>query len=197
MKVIATLFFCFFCIIAISAQPKVSVVDKPDNAGLNSFYLTNQSPLKRQHLVKLPVGAIKPGGWLLKSIELQRDGLAGELPQISAWLTKKNNAWLNKNGQGDWGWEEMPYWLKGYANMGYVLNDKKMIDESMIWINGTLNSQRDNGDFGPYVIRKTTGKRDLWAQMLMLFVLQSYFEYSHDSRVVTHKIGRASCRERV
>ena len=186
MKVIATLFFCFFCIIAISAQPKVSVVDKPDNAGLNSFYLTNQSPLKRQHLVKLPVGAIKPGGWLLKSIELQRDGLAGELPQISAWLTKKNNAWLNKNGQGDWGWEEMPYWLKGYANMGYVLNDKKLIGESMIWINGTLNSQRDNGDFGPYVIRKTTGKRDLWAQMLMLFVLQSYFEYSHDSRVVTH-----------
>ena len=186
MKVIATLFFCFFCIIAISAQPKVSVVDKPDNAGLNSFYLTNQSPLKRQHLVKLPVGAIKPGGWLLKSIELQRDGLAGELPQISAWLTKKNNAWLNKNGQGDWGWEEMPYWLKGYANMGYVLNDKKLIGESMIWINGTLNSQRDNGDFGPYVIRKTTGKRDLWAQMLMLFVLQSYFEYSHDARVVTH-----------
>ena len=186
MKVIATLFFCFFCIIAISAQPKVSVVDKPDNAGLNSFYLTNQSPLKRQHLVKLPVGAIKPGGWLLKSIELQRDGLAGELPQISAWLTKKNNAWLNKNGQGDWGWEEMPYWLKGYANMGYVLNDKKLIGESMIWINGTLNSQRDNGDFGPYVIRKTTGKRDLWAQMLMLFVLQSYYEYSHDSRVVTH-----------
>ncbi len=167
-------------------QWNVTVVVKPVNDKLNSFYQTNQAPLKPQRLVKLPVGAIKPGGWLLKSLELQRDGLAGQLGDISAWLTRKNNAWLNKDGTGDWGWEEMPYWLKGFANMGYVLNDKKMIDEAMVWINGTLNSQRDNGDFGPYVIRNTTGKRDLWAQMLMLFVLQSYYEYSHDQRVVTH-----------
>ncbi len=165
---------------------KVSAVDKPDNTRINSFYQTNQSPLKPQHLVKIPVGAIKPGGWLMKSLELQRDGLTGQLGNISAWLTKRNNAWLNKDGTGDWGWEEMPYWLKGYANLGYLLNDKKIIDESMVWINGTLNSQRDNGDFGPYVIRKTTGKRDLWAQMLMLFALQSYYEYSHDQRVITH-----------
>ena len=159
---------------------------KTPEAGINKFYNSNQVPLLPQHLVKLPAGAIKPGGWLLKNLELQREGLTGHLSEISAWLTKKNNAWLNKDGTGDWGWEEMPYWLKGYANMGYVLNDKKIIDEAMVWINGTLNSQRDNGDFGPYVIRKTTGKRDLWAQMLMLFVLQSYHEYSNDPRVITH-----------
>lgn len=187
MKISLTLLYLLFSV-TVLAQSKwdVTVVDKPANSVLNSFYQSNQSPLKPQHLVKLPVGAIKPGGWLLKSLELQRDGLTGQLGEISAWLTKKNNAWLNKDGTGDWGWEEMPYWLKGYANIGYVLNDKKMIDESMVWINGTLNSQRDNGDFGPYVNRKTTGKRDLWAQMLMLFVLQSYYEYSHDARVITH-----------
>ena len=187
MKISLTLVYLLFSV-TVFAQSKwdVTVVDKTANSVLNSFYQSNQSPLKPQHLVKLPVGAIKPGGWLLKSLELQRDGLAGQLGDISAWLTKKNNAWLNKDGTGDWGWEEMPYWLKGYANIGYVLNDKKMIDESMVWINGTLNSQRDNGDFGPYVNRKTTGKRDLWAQMLMLFVLQSYYEYSHDARVITH-----------
>ena len=186
MKGIATIFLCCCVFVSIQAQPDVSVVDKPGNAALNSFYHSNQSPLKPQFLVKLPVGAIRPGGWLLKNIELQRDGLAGKLPEISAWLAKKNNAWLNKDGQGDWGWEEMPYWLKGYANIGYMLQDKKMIDESMVWIDGTLKSQRDNGDFGPYVIRKSTGKRDLWAQMLMLFVLQSYYEYSHDASVITH-----------
>lgn len=172
----------------VHAQPKwtATAVDKPANDQLNRHYQTNQAPLLPQHMVKLPVGAVKPGGWLLKSLELQRDGLTGQLGEISVWLTKKNNAWLNKDGTGDWGWEEMPYWLKGYANIGYVLNDKKMIDEAMVWINGTLNSQRDNGDFGPYVIRKVTGKRDLWAQMLMLFVLQSYYEYSNDPRVIKH-----------
>lgn len=172
--------------LAASAQPAITDVQVPSNKSLNAYYHTNQVPLLPQHLVKLPVGSVRPGGWLLKSLQLQRDGLAGQLGEISAWLTKKNNAWLNKDGTGDWGWEEMPYWLKGYANMGYVLQDKKVIDEAMVWINGTLNSQRDNGDFGPYVIRKTTGKRDLWAQMLMLFVLQSYYEYSHDTRVINH-----------
>jgi hypothetical protein len=168
------------------SQSNSTVVKVPMNEKLNSFYTTNQAPLLPQRFVKLPVGAVRPRGWLLKSLELERDGLAGNLGEISIWLTKKNNAWLNKDGKGDWGWEELPYWLKGYANMGYVLQDKKMIDESMVWINGTLSSQRDNGDFGPFVFSKTTGKRDLWAQMLMLFVLQSYYEYSSDARVITH-----------
>jgi hypothetical protein len=76
----------------------------------------------------------------------------------------------------------VPYWLRGYARIGYILNDPKMIAEAKIWIEGTLSSQRDNGDFGP--IHMQRGKRDLWAQMLMLQVLQSYYEYSHDARVI-------------
>ncbi len=183
-----SIFFLVLVSFTLSAQPKwkATVVEKPANDQRNSYYQTNQAPLKPQHLVKLPVGAIQPKGWLLKSMELQRDGLTGQLGEISIWLTKKNNAWLNKDGTGDWGWEELPYWLKGYANIGYVLNDKKMKEEAMIWIDGTLNSQRDNGDFGPFVIRKSGGKRDLWAQMLMLFVLQSYYEHSNDARVIKH-----------
>ncbi|MBS1544922.1 MAG: glycoside hydrolase family 127 protein [Bacteroidetes bacterium] len=187
MKYILTIILGFIILISYGqGNPTATVMLSPRNDRLNNYYLTNQAPLQAQHLVKLPVGAVKPGGWLLKNIELQREGLAGHLGEISAWLTKKNNAWLSKDGKGEWGWEEMPYWLKGYANIGYMLNDQKVIDEAMVWINGTLNSQRDNGDFGPFVIRKTTGKRDLWAQMLMLFVLQSYYEYSHDQRVITH-----------
>jgi len=185
-RLIILIVFALFMKSALAQTWSTTVVQKPSNESINKFYHTNQAPLVPQHLVKLPVGAVRPGGWLLKSLELQREGLTGKLGEISAWLTKKNNAWLNKDGKGDWGWEEMPYWLKGYGNIGYVLNDKKMIDETMIWVNGTLNSQRDNGDFGPYVIRKSNGKRDLWAQMLMLFVLQSYYEYHQDPRVVTH-----------
>lgn len=48
---------------------------------------------------------------------------------------------------------------------------------------GTLNSQRANGDFGP-IHNHSRGFRDLWAQMLMLQVLQSWFEYSGDARVL-------------
>src|SRR5262249_52864085 len=60
--------------------------------------------------------------------------------------------------------------------------DKRMLDEAKVWIEGTLKSQREGGDFGPVQMR--SGRRDLWAQMLMLQVLQSYYEYSNDPRVM-------------
>ena len=84
MKTSASIACCLCLLYVAKAQPDVSVIAKPSHTKLNSFYFTNQSPLKPQQLVKLPVGAIRPGGWLLKNIELQRDGLAGQLPEISA-----------------------------------------------------------------------------------------------------------------
>jgi hypothetical protein len=163
------------------AQPKAQFV-KPTNSGINKYYISNQAPLQPQYFSKLPVGSVKPGGWLLKNLQLQRAGLTGNLGQISIWLSKKDNAWLAKDGKGKFGWEELPYWLKGYADIGYTLNDQHIINESKFWINAVLNNQRPDGDFGPVVLKK--GKRDLWTNMPMLWCLQSYYEYSNDKRVL-------------
>jgi hypothetical protein len=165
-----------------TAETIVSNIDRPDTTEANSHYTGNRKPLQAQHLIKLPVGSIRPGGWLLRYLELQRDGLTGKLGEISAWLAKENNAWLNKDGMGEYGWEEVPYWLKGYANMGYVLNDKKIIEESKVWLNAALESQQEDGYFGPKILKN--GKPDLWGNMIMLWCLQSYYEYSSDERVL-------------
>lgn len=162
---------------------RVTEVDKPSNTTINAYYTSNKRPLQQQFFIKLPVTAFTPGGWLKKQLELQRDGLTGHLGEISIWLSKKDNAWLNKEGKGAYGWEELPYWLKGYANIGYVLKDQHMINEARFWIEAVLNNQRDNGDFGPNV-EKGEGKRDLWTNMPMLWCLQSYYEYSGDKRVL-------------
>lgn len=161
----------------------VAVVDRPATTSRNAHYVSNQAPLQPEYFIKLPIGSIKPKGWLLETLNRQANGLAGHLGEISIWLTKKNNAWLNKEGKGDYGWEELPYWLKGYGDMAYVLNRPDMLAETKIWLDGTINSQRDNGDFGPIVTKK--GKRDLWAQMLMLFCLQSSYEHKADPRILT------------
>ena len=166
-----------------SFSQKAEIVDKVSNSSSNKFYLTNKPPLQNQYFVKLPVASIKPGGWVRKALELQREGLTGNLGEISIWLSKKDNAWLNKEGKGKYGWEELPYWLKGYADIGYVLNDAKMIKEAKFWIDAVLNNQRDNGDFGP-AVEKGAGKRDLWTNMPMLWCLQSYYDYSKDPRVI-------------
>jgi len=148
----------------------------------NKWYTGNRAPLLKEPFSKLPVTAFRPGGWLRKQLELQRDGLTGHLGEISVWLTKKDNAWLTKDGKGRYGWEELPYWLKGYANIGYMLRDSAMVKESMFWINTVLRNQRADGDFGPAVLRN--GNRDLWTNMPMLWCLQSYYEFTHDARVL-------------
>ena len=163
--------------------PPTAIVARLPLTAANSYYSPNRAPLQSTPLVKLPTTAFTPGGWLRKSLELQRDGLTGHLGEISVWLTKKNNAWLNKDGKGDYGWEEVPYWLRGYSRVAYALRDEKMLAETKVWIEGTLASQRPDGDFGP-IREHQPGKRDLWAQMLMLQVLQTHYEVTNDARVL-------------
>ena len=172
---------------AVACQPEsenaeVSFVEKIDSQSTNQYYVSNRAPLVPSALIKLPVGAVKPKGFLKEYLLRQKEGLTGNLGQISAWLQKQDNAWLSPDGEGEWGWEEVPYWLKGYANIGYILEDQKMIDEAMVWIEGTLNSQREDGNFGP---KHFDGEnQDFWANMIMLYCLQSYYEHSEDPRVL-------------
>lgn len=165
-----------------SQKINATIVKHPSNSSKNANYISNNGALNPSYFIKLPVGTITAGGWLKHFLELQREGLTGNLGGISIWLSKEDNAWLNKEGKGKYGWEELPYWLKGYANIGYMLKDQTMIKESEFWIDAVLNNQRDNGDFGPMNIRD--GKRDLWGNMPMLWCLESYFEYTHDKRVL-------------
>ena len=68
-------------------------------------------------------GASDPQGWLKKMLEIERDGMVGRLAEISPWLDRNTSAWANSAGTGSRGWEELPYWLKGYGDLGYVLGD--------------------------------------------------------------------------
>ncbi|MDR0738380.1 MAG: hypothetical protein LBF39_04825, partial [Prevotellaceae bacterium] len=106
--------FCAIILAGCTPAAKYDVVDRPCTKSVNANYVSNRQPLLPSQFIKLPVGSIRPGGWLRKYLELQRDGLTGHLGEISAWLEKKDNAWLDREGKGDHGWEEVPYWLKGY-----------------------------------------------------------------------------------
>lgn len=173
---------CASFLVGSAATPKVTVISRPAIDSKNLYYTSNRQPLLPSSFIKLPVGSIQPEGWVKRYLELQRDGLTGQLGEISAWLNKENNAWLDKSGKGEYGWEEVPYWLKGYGNLAYILNDPKMIEETKTWINAALSSQREDGYFGPWVEKE--GRPDIWGNMIMLWCLQSYYEYSNDQRVI-------------
>ncbi|MBD3413529.1 MAG: hypothetical protein GF421_03740 [Candidatus Aminicenantes bacterium] len=181
-----------FVLIACQKTQHIFVVKNPPVDEKNDHYISNREPLIRTPFVKLPVGVIRPKGWLLKQLQLQADGFHGHLNEISKFLEKEGNAWLDPEGKGDHGWEEEPYWLKGFSNCGYLLGNERMIQESRIWIEGALNSQQPDGWFGPGfrsggAATKLKGRTDLWPNMIMLFCLQDYYEYtgSTDQRVIS------------
>lgn len=176
--------FLFFlsaaCLLSCSHDISVVFSDRIDANGTNCNYVSMADPLVQQSLLKLPTGTIRPEGWIRTMLELQRDGLNGHLMEISAWLQRDGNAWLGEGGK--WGWEEVPYWLKGYAECAYSLGDEKMLAESQFWMEAILASQKPDGSFGPSALQD--GVKDLWPNMIVLWILQNYYEYSHDSRVL-------------
>lgn len=165
---------------SLTAQNSVSVVDRP-LAGTNSNYVNFRAPLMQAPLLKLPVGKVQPKGWLRKYLELQKDGLNGRLGTISAWLDKNNNQWLDDHG--DHGWEEVPYWLRGYCSLAYILDDEAMKNEAQVWFDAVFANLKKDGFLGP---RNYEGDcPELWAQMIMLWAMQTYYEKSGDERVLS------------
>jgi hypothetical protein len=177
------------CLLAISscAKKESSVQSSPKQPTTRAVspYVSNRAPLLPSAFVKLPIGSIEPKGWLRHQLELERDGMVGHLPELSQWCKYEGNAWVEPEGKGHSGWEELPYWLKGYGDLGYVLNDEKIIANTRKWIEAVFKTQREDGYFGPRSsLTSLQGKPDMWPNMLMLNVMQSYYEFSGDKRVL-------------
>ncbi|MBI4323965.1 MAG: glycoside hydrolase family 127 protein [Chloroflexi bacterium] len=163
----------------------IQVLPVAPNHDRNDHYLGNRAPLQPSPFIKLPIGSITPKGWLRRQLELEANGMTGRLPEISKWCKFEGNAWASPVGQGHSGWEELPYWLKGYGDLGYVLKDERIIREARKWIDAVLASQEESGWFGPRSLQSSLeGKPDLWPHMIMCNVLQSFYEYTGDERVL-------------
>jgi hypothetical protein len=160
------------------------VVARPDTTKSNRYYIGNRAPLARSPFIKLPIGAIVPKGWLRKQLELEADGMAGRLPEVSQWVQYENNGWVSP--KANTGWEELPYWIKGFGDLGYVLDNERIKKEAQRWIDGIIATQQSDGYFGPEGLRTALGGvPDIWPHMPVLNAMQSYYEYTGDKRVLT------------
>lgn len=181
MKALRTLSIFAFTLISltVSAQAEMSIVDRPAMTETGGY----RAPLHGGYLKKLPVGQVQPNGWLREMLNRQRTGLNGQLGTVSAWLDKRNNQWLSD--QGDHGWEEVPYWLRGYSSLAYIMGDEEMKSEAKVWFEAVLTHLKANGELGPSGTDGNPNTPDLWAKMPMLWALQTYYEATGDERVLT------------
>ena len=122
----------------------VTSVTVPPSGSRNSWYASNREPLLVQPLVKLPLGAVRPHGWLKHQLELMATGMTGRLAQLSEYLAP-TNGWFGGAGEG---WEEQPYWLRGFYPLALLTGCDSLLAESRRWIEAVLASQDADGYFG-------------------------------------------------
>jgi uncharacterized protein len=142
------------------------------SAGTN--VIKNRVPLARNAFYMLPLGAVRPSGWLKKQMQIQANGLSGHLDET--WTdVGSNSGWLGGTGES---WERGPYFLDGLVPLAYLLDDARLKAKTQKFIEWTLTHQASNGMIGP------SGNNDWWPRMVMLKALAQYQEATGDPRVI-------------
>ncbi|GAB4515533.1 MAG: glycoside hydrolase family 127 protein [Anaerolineae bacterium] len=123
-------------------------------------------------LTPLPLGAIRPRGWLARQLRIQADGLTGHLDEI--WPdVGPNSAWLGGDGEA---WERGPYYCDGLIPLAFLLQDDRLIAKAQRWATAMIESSQPSGWFGP------PQNQDTWPLMVALKVLAQYHEATGDDR---------------
>ena len=136
---------------------------------------------------ELPLGSIRPEGWLREQLQRQANGLTGHLDEVYPQVMGPSNAWLG--GDGD-AWERGPYWIDGLLPLAYILSDENLIEKSGKWVNAIMDFQQPDGYLGPaedhsYVYGLQRGQtHDWWPKMVALKILKQYYMATEDPRVI-------------
>lgn len=166
--------------------PSMKAADNNKVAG-EANYQNNRYPLQRKPYIELPIGSIQPEGWLKEMLTRQKNGLTGQMDKLYPLVMGERNGW--KGGDGDQ-WERGPYWVDGLLPLAYILNDKELKEKVQPWIEWTLQSQREDGFFGPAKDYpgepglQRDNSHDWWPRIVMLKILQQYYSATNDPRVI-------------
>lgn len=139
----------------------------------NVNYRGNPEPLHKNAFIALPLGTVKPAGWLERQLEVQAEGLTGHLDDY--WPDLVNSSW--RGGEGE-AWERGPYYLDGLVPLAYLLEDETLIRKAKSWIEPIISSSTDSGWYGP------AKNRDRWPLAVANKVLMQYYEASGDTNAL-------------
>ncbi|MBO5462733.1 MAG: glycoside hydrolase family 127 protein [Clostridia bacterium] len=117
---------------------------------------------------------IKPEGWLRRQLEIQAEGLSGNLHKI--WPDIRDSAWIGGNCEG---WERVPYWLDGFIPLAYLLENEEMIATVKKYIDAIVSAQEEDGWICPCK-KEERATYDTWATQLICKTLKVYYDCSGD-----------------
>ena len=123
-----------------------------------------RAPLAPSAFHALPLGTVRPAGWLRRQLEIQANGLSGHLDET--WVdVGPNSGWLGGTGES---WERGPYYLDGLIPLAWLLGDERLKAKAQKYIEWVLTHQAANGMFGP------SSNDDWWPRIVALKALTQY-----------------------
>lgn len=134
----------------------------------------NRAPLMPGRFAPLPLGALRPRGWLARQLELQAQGLTGRLPDI---LPEVGDACAWLGGSGEDALCAARY-LDGLVPLAFLLNDGALKQEATRRVEWVLDSQREDGSFGP------EAKDPLIPRGIMLKAVWQYYTATAERRAL-------------
>ena len=138
----------------------------------------NDLHLAPPFLRPLPLGRVKPQGWLKAQLQLQANSLSGALDEF--WPDVKDSAWFGGDAEA---WERAPYWLDGVIPLAFVLDDARLKEKAARYVDYILTHQHDDGFLGPKPEEDAEAYRfDVWPQYLAVKMLIQYHEATGDER---------------
>ncbi|MGB8259186.1 MAG: beta-L-arabinofuranosidase domain-containing protein, partial [Terracidiphilus sp.] len=133
-----------------------------------------RAPLHAGAFCFLPLGSVRPAGWLRRQLEIQAAGLGGHLDET--WPdVDPGSGWLGGKGES---WERGPYFLDGLIPLAWLLDDARLKAKAQKFMDWTLDHQAANGMIGP------ASNDDWWPRIVMLKALTQYHEFTADPRVL-------------
>lgn len=168
-----------------AALPLVGHRDRrrtPGTSGTRRPLLPQRRALEAHRLPEAPPGRVTARGWLAGQLKLQLDGLCGRYEEFSHFLDFSATGWVRPELGG---WEEVPYWLRGYTDLAIVTGDAKALASVRRWFDAILATQQSDGFFGPKALRTSlNGGPDFWPFLPLVQALRSWQEYSGDARII-------------
>lgn len=145
--------------------------------------------VKTRKFIKLPVGAVKPEGWLEQTLELWAEGITGHLHEYRSdtfWNTWDNRRHKSKNGRLEkwWPFEQQAYWADGIVQLAYVLDDERLKGIADEFMDKVLAGQNADGYMGLTPDRPYSNSGDIYVFSELTLSLMSYHSATRDERIV-------------
>ena len=156
---------------------------------VSSHYADPYPGVVTRKFIKLPVGAVRPEGWLKSTLEVWASGITGHLHEYRSdtfWNTWDNRRSRSKQGRlhSWWPFEQQGYWADGVVQLAYILDDERLKSIADELINKILAGQNADGYMGCVPDNPYSNDGDVYVQSQLTLSLMSYYSATKDPRII-------------